>query len=407
VSRDGLIRAATESELPRLVDALAVILPLTLLIQVLADPHDYRQPAVPVAVWLGVLVVAGWLVPRARAGGLSAAQARVAIAVAVTAVTAVGWDRRVQSPAGNVDLSILGTIWLIVLVALSRPARVWVSGALLVFAVHAVFVVHVLGMSPLSQVRLATAGYVLGVILAVFAALRPTLRAHAGIAARRDALASSSAAERAAAAAVHEDRRARFALLEVEALPLLRGIADGTLDPAAAEVRDRCARYAATLRRALVDRSRDAGELLAELESALSTAQDRGLPLEVQVIGDPGSPPPAVIGATRAAVDGVVSALPPHPVTLTVLASGADVELFVIFGLPPRSMPDLAELRRRVPATAQWRAAVEVDDTGAGCLEVRWRNGTGSASEIGAILSSRRGRVSPPSPLTSDPPPND
>jgi hypothetical protein len=373
VNRDGLLRNATESELPRLVGVLAVILPLILLIQALIDLRDYRQSAVPIAVWLGVLVIAGWLVPRARRGGLSAAEAGVAIAVAVGAVAAIGLDRRAHSPTGTVDWSILGTIWLISIVALSRPARVWVFGALLVFAVHAAFVVHVLGMSPLSQARLATAGYTFGVVLAVWAALRPTLRTHADIAARRDALASSSAAERAAAAAVHEDRRGRFALLEVEALPLLRGIADGTLDPAAAEVRDRCARHAATLRRALVDRSRDTGGLLAELESALSTARSRGLPLEVQVIGDPGSPGREVVGATLAAVDGVVSALPAHPVTLTILASGDNVELYVIFERGPRSVPDLAGLRRQVPAAARWCGTVEVDDTGAGCLEVRWR----------------------------------
>jgi hypothetical protein len=32
----------------------------------------------------------------------------------------------------------------------------------------------------------------------------------------------------------------------------------------------------------------------------------------------------------------------------------------------------VAELRLTVPARARWHAAVDVDDTGAGCLEVRW-----------------------------------
>jgi hypothetical protein len=47
----------------------------------------------------------------------------------------------------------------------------------------------------------------------------------------RAALASKSPGERAAVAAVREDRRDRLALLELKALPLLRGIAEGTLDP--------------------------------------------------------------------------------------------------------------------------------------------------------------------------------
>ena len=61
-------------------------------------------------------------------------------------------------------------------------------------------------------------GLPLVAILAVFAALRRTLRTQAVMAARRAALASQSVAERAAAAAVQEDRRRRLLLLEAEAL---------------------------------------------------------------------------------------------------------------------------------------------------------------------------------------------
>jgi hypothetical protein len=207
----------------------------------------------------------------------------------------------------------------------------------------------------------------------VFGALRPTLRAYAGLAARRAALASRLAAETAAAAAVHEDRRARLALLEADALPLLRGIADGTLDPADGEVLQRCARHAATLRRALADRARQAEGVLAGLAPALRAARARGLPVEVRVVGDPAPPSPEVASAARAAVGAVLSELPPQLVTLTVLASGGDVELFVTFDRPPAATPDLTALRQQAPATACWHATVDADDTGAGCLEVRWR----------------------------------
>lgn len=372
VSRDEVIGDAAESWIPRMVGAVAAILPITLLIQVLVNPDDYRQSAVPVAVWLGMLAAAAWLVPRARAGGLTGAEAVVAIVVALAAVVLVGWERRAHGSAATVDWSILGTVWALALVVLSRPVWAWVSGALLVFAAHAVFVIRVLNVSPLSLARLAAAAYIVVVILAVFAVLRPALLTHAGIAARRAALASRTAAERAAADAVQEDQRERLALLETEALPLLRGIAGGKLDPADREVRERCARHAATLRHALTDRARSGGGLLAELEPALRAAKARGLLVKVQVVGEPGNPVQEVAAAALAAVDGVMSALPPHPVTLTVLASGADVELYVTFDRPPQPTPDVAELRRTVPATAHWQAAVDVDDTGAGCLEVRW-----------------------------------
>lgn len=373
VSRDEVIGDAAESWIPRMVGAVAAILPITLLIQVLVNPDDYRQSAVPVAVWLGMLAAAAWLVPRARAGGLTGAEAVVAIVVALAAVVLVGWERRAHGSAATVDWSILGTVWALALVVLSRPAWAWVSGALLVFAAHAVFVIRVLNVSPLSLARLAAAAYIVVVILAVFAVLRPALLTHAGIATRRAALASRTAAERAAADAVQEDRRERLALLETEALPLLRGIAGGKLDPADREVRERCARHAATLRHALTDRARSGGGLLAELEPALRAAKARGLLVKVQVVGEPGNPVREVAAAALAAVDGVMSALPPHPVTLTVLESGEEVELYVIFDGPLRAIPDVAGLRRNVPATERWRAEVDVDDDGAGHLQVRWR----------------------------------
>ncbi|MEP7022277.1 MAG: hypothetical protein ABJB47_00355 [Actinomycetota bacterium] len=419
VSHGGMVRDAAESQLPRLVGVVAVILPGALLIQVLASPGTFRYPAVAVAIWLGVLAAAGWLLPRASAGGgLSAGQGWLSIGVALAAIIAIGWDRRVQSPAGTVDWSILGTVWLIALVALSRPARVWVTGALAVFVAHAYFVVHVLGTSPLSRARLSAAGYIIVVILTVFAALRPTLHAHAAIAARRAALASQSAAERAASAAVRLDRTGRLALLEMEALPLLRGIASGALDPAACDVRDRCARHAATLRRALVDRAVDQGGLLAGLEPALEVARARGLLLEIQLIGDPGTPSREVMDATVAAVDVVIRALPPHPVSLTVLASDDEVELYVTFAGPPQARPessadlsglpplaglegmpgaawppDLAGLRQGVPAAAGWDAGVETDPSGSGCLEIRWQK---------AAVPSGHGRRRPASERPAD-----
>jgi len=373
-SGQATVQNAAESELPRMAGTVAVIWQLTLLIQVLIYLPAYRQPALPLAVWLGLLAAAAWVVPRARAGGLAGAESAGAVAIAVIAVALVGWDRRMHG-TGTVDWSVVGTGWLLAIVALGRPAWEWVCGAVLVFAAHSVFFIHDLGVTALGLARLAATAYTLVVILVVFASLRPAVRAHARIAARRSALASRSAAKRAAATAVRQDRRRRLALLEVEALPLLRGIADGTLDPADSQVRMRCGRHAATLRHALADRPQAEGGVLAELEPALRAAKARGLPVEVQVVGDPGRPIREVAGATLAAVDGIISALPPHPVTLTVLASGDEVELYVTFDMAPRTTPDVVGLTRTVPPRARWRSTVDIDDTGSGCLEVRWRNG--------------------------------
>ncbi|MGI8449070.1 MAG: hypothetical protein ACR2MP_18200 [Streptosporangiaceae bacterium] len=387
MSHAGAVRDVTEAAVPRFAAILAAVLPVGLLVQVLAELPDYRQPAVPFAVWLSLLVAAWWVIPHVRGGGLTRRQAAVAMAVAVAAVGAVGWDRRPHSPSGVLDWSILGAVWLLALAALSRPAWEWVPGALLVLAVNGFFILRLLGTAAPGIARLAAATYVTVVILSVFAALRPTLRVHAGLAARQAELASRSAAERAAVAAIQEDRRDRLALLELEALPLLRGIADGSLDPADEDVRQACARHATPLRRALVDRARLGREFLAGLEPALGAARRRGLQVEIQIVGDPGLPSRDVAQATLVAVDTVLGSLPQQAVTLTVLAPpalanpvlataapanpGADVELYLSFArLPPCA---------RAPAfpppagIAGWRAGLDVDATGSGCLEVSWR----------------------------------
>ena len=373
----GAVAVGTESAAPLFVGALAVILPVGMLAQTLATLGEYRQPLAAVTVWLGILLAAAWLVPRALACGLSRTEAVAAIAVAVAAVTVIGLDRRVHPAAGTLDWTILGTVWLLALVALSRSAWLWVPGAALVIAAHAFFVVDVLGATPLGLARAAAGGYAMGVVLAIFAALRPTLRTHSEIAVRRAELGSRSAAERAAVAAIHADRADRMALLEAEALPLLRGIADGTLDPADPAVRRKCAEHATTLRRALVRRTDQAGGVLAGLGPALEEARDRDMPVEIQVVGDPGRPGPAGARATLAAVHAVLRALPPQPVILTVLSAGDEVELYLTFRLAPADLGPLRAgldgLGQPVPAAAAWRAILDAEPAGSGCLEVCWR----------------------------------
>jgi hypothetical protein len=376
----GAVEVGTESAAPLFVGALAVILPSGMLLQVLTTFGDYRQPLAAVAVWLGMLLAAAWLVPRAMAWGLTRPEAVAAILAAVAAVTAIGLDRREHLAAGSPDWSILGTVWLLALVALSRSAWLWVPGAALVFAAHAFFVVDVLGATPLGLARVAAGGYALGVVLAIFAALRPTLDTHSEIAVRRAELSSRSAAERAAVAAIHTDRAGRMALLEVEALPLLRGIADGSLDPADPAVRRKCAEHATTLRRALVRRTEQADGMLAGLEPALGTARARDMPVEIQVVGDPGRPGREVTQATLAAVQAVLQALPRQPVILTVLSAGDDVELYLTFRLAPADLgpvrASLAGLGQPAPAAAAWRVTLDAEPASSGCLEVSWRKVT-------------------------------
>jgi hypothetical protein len=361
-----------EAGLTSLLRALAVVLPSLALLQVLADARDYRQPVVAVLVWLAVLGAGTWLVPRSRAGGLTTGETAAAIAIAVAAVAAIGAVHRPDSDPGHVNLAVLGTVWLLALVVMSHSARVWIPVALLVFAVEGALLFYGQGLNRLSLSQLGAAGYIIAAVLIAFAALRPTLDTHVTMAVRQAALANRAAAERAAAAAIKQERRGRLAVLEEEALPLLRGIADGTLDPADSGVREQCARHAAVLRDALTDGA-PAGELVATLQPTLRAAGARGLPVTVQLIGDPGSPAAPIARAVLAAIEAVLGALPPHQTRLTVLAAGDDIELYLIFSAPLRATPDLTRVGNDVPAAAGWHAALNVTETGGGFLEVSWR----------------------------------
>ena len=155
VNRDGVVAAAYESELPRVLGMLAAIWQLTLLLQMLGYLREYREPAVPVLVWLGLVAAAVWLVPRTRAGDLTGREAVFAIAIAITAVSLCGWADRVPGAVGSVEWSVFGTSWLLAVVAVSRPAWEWVSGALAVFGAHFVFSGHVLGTVALSLIIFA------------------------------------------------------------------------------------------------------------------------------------------------------------------------------------------------------------------------------------------------------------
>jgi hypothetical protein len=373
VSHHQVARDTAEAGLVRLVRALAVLLPLLASAQVVADSGDYSRPAAAVLVWLLVLGAGAFLARRLRTGGLATGEVAAAIAIAVAAVAAIGAAHRAHSDSGSVDLAILGTVWLLVLVAMSRSARVWIPAGLLVYAVQGALMIRDEGLNPLTLSELAAAGYIIAAVLTAFAASRPTLALRASIAARHASLASRSAAERAAAAAIAQERRGRRALLERQALPLLRAIADGTRDPAGEDVRRECARHAAALRGSLTAEAPRAGGLGEVLRPALGAAAARELPVTVQLIGDPGTPAPPVARALAATVDAVLRALPPHQVTLTALADGDDVELYLTFGAPLLAVPDLARSAVDVPAAARWRARVNATEAGGGCLEVSWR----------------------------------
>ena len=117
MNRDAMLRGIYDRELRRVAAVVAATWQLLLLVQVLTYLGNYRQPVVPIAVWLGMLAAAVWLVPRAWSAGLTGLESAAAVGVAAVAVLLVGLERRQHGSTGTVDWSVVGTGWLLALVA--------------------------------------------------------------------------------------------------------------------------------------------------------------------------------------------------------------------------------------------------------------------------------------------------
>ncbi len=83
------------------------------------------------------------------------------------------------------------------------------------------------------------------------------------------------------------DYERRYARLRAEAVPLLSGLADGSLDPNDDQVRDRCAIEAARMRVLFAERDTAADPLIHELRAGLDVAERRGVTVDLAVRGRP------------------------------------------------------------------------------------------------------------------------
>nr|MDT0665099.1 hypothetical protein [Micromonospora sp. DSM 115978] len=136
-------------------------------------------------------------------------------------------------------------------------------------------------------------------------------------------------ARRRSASTVARDRRRRAQRLADGVLPLLAAIADGTTDPGTPQTRAACTAQAATLRRILT--TTGTSNKLAELETAVEAAEDRGLRVEVQVGGDLSVVPLDVRDEVFRAVDRTLLAVPAGTALLTVLTTDVGGSVYLTF----------------------------------------------------------------------------
>jgi hypothetical protein len=98
----------------------------------------------------------------------------------------------------------------------------------------------------------------------------------------------------AVAAESHRRRQQRFAELSAGAIPLLEGLADGSLSPEDPSVRRRAAIEAARMRRLGAETDVVTNPLLHELRHCADVADRKGVVVELEARGDWPTPPVAV-----------------------------------------------------------------------------------------------------------------
>jgi hypothetical protein len=178
----------------------------------------------------------------------------------------------------NWHLGIIG--WYGVLLLFDRPLREFL---LVLFGCAVVAAVPVLS-GPAGWTgggALAVTVVAIGGFQALTASVVRMLRRVAAAAAVAAATVEGTRTRRAVARRVHSDRRRRYREVAGTAGPLLSGLADGSLDPADAEVIRRCATEAARMRRLFAESDDIEDRLLHELRACVDVAERRGVPVEV------------------------------------------------------------------------------------------------------------------------------
>jgi hypothetical protein len=140
----------------------------------------------------------------------------------------------------------------------------------------------------------------------------------------------------AIAVRIHQDRQHRYAELVAQVRPLLAGLADGTLDPAAETIRQRCAIAAARMRRLFAENDDVENKLLHELRACSDVAERRGVLVQLAAQGTwPALPPSVRRRLTEPALSALSTAQSWARVTITGSQSGVSVSVVADCEVPP------------------------------------------------------------------------
>lgn len=384
-----LLAGAYTGGVAKAVVSVALLWHLFSLSGLIANWHAYRSAILVLAAWLAMLAVGIFLgIKVTRLGedrassanpGIDGRQALIATTVLLTAmlVTVLSCDG--PGLVGKANWAVGNVGWFIAILAVYRP--LWEAGIALAFV--AVANLTVAALQPhgaLPYVALMVGNLFNIMILQVsaitmFRILNRNVDTGAAAVERLNEL----LIERAARAAIIQDRTARYRNLNQSLLPLLGGLADGALDPETSEVQQRC-EVAAGVVRALITHD-DGTASVASLDAVATVseaAENRRIVLDLQV-------DPSIDGLPRPARDHLLSILTRTlsrakvgEASLTLLGSDSTATVTACL---PLAIP-AEELQRQTDAAAAELMAVvggtaEADlerlDSGLVWLEVKWK----------------------------------
>ncbi|MBB5079494.1 ATP-binding protein [Nonomuraea endophytica] len=328
VEKSARTRLGRGMRIATLVVAMACVFGVALATLV-ANLPTYQTPLAQIGAFavLGVVLIAeAVLLVRGRSWG----RWRVPVIAAVLAASMLAY---VTMPDGRTstgeDWMFAAATWPGLVVVLDRPLR---AAALFLLSHELTALFHLVvleGATPVTLARFATgsvtvAGFPL--CLAVVASALHRVGTTA-VAARRE-LEQVRVAE-AVAAQTHDRRQARFAELSATTVPLLDGLADGSLRPEDPLVQRRCAIEAARMRRLFAESDGAANPLLHELRHCIDVADRKGVVVELDSRGQWPTPPVAVRrDLTDAALVALATAT--SRARVTVVGSAASVSVSVV-----------------------------------------------------------------------------
>ncbi|PRX47189.1 hypothetical protein B0I33_106290 [Prauserella shujinwangii] len=296
-------------------------------------------------------------------------RARLPAVAVVLAASALSYATLPEGRTSTtVDWAFGAANWVGLVVLLDRPLR-----SLLAFlAAHELTaLLHLLSLEEPTRaalLRFATGSVnVIGYPLCV-AVVTVALRRIGTAAARAQREIEQVRTAEAVAVESHRRRRQRFAELSGSTVPLLEGLADGSLSPADTGVRRRCAIEAARMRRLFAEIDTVADPLLHELRHCADIADRRGVLVDFDARGRcPPLPVPVRRDLTEAALAALATA--GSWARVTVVGEPALVSVSVVADCGGIAPPE--------PASDGIRVETFRDDD-LTWMEVTWQQPTGS-----------------------------